>query len=395
MKKCILFVDDERNVLDGLRRLLRPMRNDWEMVFAPGAAEALAVLAEKRFHVVVTDMRMPGMDGEALLGEVMRQYPDVVRIVLSGQSSKKSTLKSVGVAHQFLAKPCDADMLKRTIDHAFALRDLLSNEDLKETISQLGSIPSMPSLYEELLEELQHPDAQDPGMSAKVLQLVNSAFFGLAREVSSPEQATALLGVDTMKILVLSIDVFSQFSDATIEGLAPETVQKHCCETARVAKQIAVSERAAPEVADAALMAGLLHDVGKLILAGSLPKKYRALTARTRDEGISLCQAEREALGATHAEVGAYLLGLWGLPDAIVEATAFHHDPIRSLSSSFTALTAVYVANTLVNERAGAVASGTVEPLDLEYLEGVGSANRVAAWRAAFQDTIVLAGGAA
>lgn len=401
----ILFVDDETSVLDGLRRMLRPMRKDWEMTFASGGEEALAAMAERHFDVIVSDMRMPGMDGGALLSEVLRKHPDVVRIVLSGHSSKESTLKSIGVAHQFLAKPCDADKLKQTIDHAFALRDLLSDETLKGTLSQMGSVPSMPALYEELMEELQYPDAssdrvgaivaQDPGMTAKVLQLVNSAYFGLPRHVANPEQATGLLGIDTMKALVLSIDVFSQFSNATVEGLAPQVVQKHCSETAKVAKQIAVSEKAAREVADAALMAGLLHDVGKLILAQNLPEKYQDVIAHTRDRNLPLCQAEREVLGATHAEVGAYLLGLWGLPDAIVEATAFHHDPSRSLNDSFSALTAVHAANVFVLEMAGGVADGASEQLDLDYLVQVGVADRVAAWRTECHSAMETAGGVA
>jgi putative nucleotidyltransferase with HDIG domain len=401
----ILFVDDETNVLDGLRRMLRPMRKEWEMAFASGGEEALAAMADKHFDVIVTDMRMPGMDGGALLGEVLRKHPDTVRIVLSGHSSKESTLKSIGVAHQFLAKPCDADKLKQTIEHAFALRDLLSDETLKETLSQMGSVPSMPALYEELMEELQHPDAsahrvgeivaQDPGMTVKVLQLVNSAFFGLSRHVANPEQATALLGVDTMKALVLSIDVFSQFSDAPVEGLTPEAVQRHCSDTAELAKQIAVSEKAAGEVVDAALMAGFLHDVGKLILAQNLPEKYQEVIALTRDRNLPLCQAEREVLGATHAEVGAYLLGLWGLPNPIVEATAFHHDPSRSLNDSFSALTAVHAANVLVLEKAGGVADGALEPLDLDYLTQVGVADRVAAWRTECHSAVEAAGGVA
>lgn len=229
-------------------------------------------------------------------------------------------------------------------------------------------------------------------MTVKVLQLVNSAFFGLPRQVASPEQATALLGVETMKLLVLSIDVFSQFSHGTIEGLAPEVVQRHCSETARVAKQIAVSEKASREVVDAALMAGFLHDVGKLILAESLAEKYQEVIARTRGKNLPLCQVEREVLGATHAEVGAYLLGLWGLPDAIVEATAFHHDPGKSFNESFSALTAVHAANVLVLEESGGAADGTIEQLDLDYLAQVGVVDRVAAWRTDCHNTEKTAG---
>ncbi len=333
------------------------------------------------------------MDGLALLTEVMAQHPSMVRIVLSGHASEESTIESVGMAHQFLAKPCDAEILKQTVNHAFALRDLLSDGKLKESLSQMKSVPSMPNLYQELLEELQHPDSstkrvgeiisQDPGMTTKILQMVNSAFFGLPRQVSTTGQAAALLGVDTIKALVLSLDVFSQFEGTAVHGLTPESVQKHSAETAAAAKRIATAESTKREVADASLMAGFLHDVGKLILAQDLPDQYREVMTAARAEGRALCEAEREVLGATHAEVGAYLLGLWGLPEPMVEATAFHHSPGRSFARSFAPLTAVHAANVLVHESGGESNGKGHAQLDIDYSTQLELADRFPAWRSA------------
>ena len=393
--KRILFVDDEANVLQGLQRMLRPMRREWEMTFCPGGQEALRAMAEKPFDVIVSDMRMPGMEGAALLSEVSRLYPQIVRIVLSGQSSKESTLKSVGVAHQFLAKPCDPEKLKQTVNQAIALRDLLSDEVLKQALSQLKSVPSMPTLYTAIMEELKYPDAsvkrigeivaEDPGMTTKILQLVNSAFFGLPRQVSGPAQATSLLGTETIQALVLSIDVFSQFEGPTVEGLAPESVQKHCAETAAIAKLIAITEKATKEIADASFMAGFLHDVGKLILVQNMSDQYREVMVFMREKGVPLCEAERAVFGATHADVGAYLLGLWGLPESMVEATAFHHCPSKSFGDSFAPLTAVHVANALAHGRYSEGRAAAVEELELEldYLNQLGMADRVLVWQSA------------
>jgi putative nucleotidyltransferase with HDIG domain len=223
-------------------------------------------------------------------------------------------------------------------------------------------------------------------MTAKILQLVNSAFFGLARQVSSPAQAASLLGTETIKALVLSIDVFSQFEGPTVQGLAPESVQKHCAETAAIARQIAITEKPTKEVVDASSMAGFLHDVGKLILAQNMPEQYREVMVHMREKGIPLCEAERAVLGATHAEVGAYLLGLWGLPESMVEATAFHHCPSKSFGDSFAPLTAVHVANVLAHERSSEDRAATVEELDLDYFNQLGLADRVPVWQAACQE---------
>ena len=353
--KRILFVDDELNVLDGLRRMLRPMRNEWELAFASGGREALTMLAESHFDVVVSDMRMPDMDGAQLLSEVKQRYPQVIRIVLSGHSEEEAILRSVGPTHQYLAKPCDPEQLRNVIGRACALHELLGEDSLRELVSQMTTIPSLPATYTEIVAELQSPDAsikrigeivsKDVGMTAKILQLVNSAFFGLRRHVSDPSQAASFLGVDTLKSLVLSVHIFSQLQDAKIEGFCLETLWDHSAATGALAKRIAASAGDDVEgLRDHSLMAGLLHDAGKLVIAANLPGKYASVLAVAEREQHELWVAEREILKNTHAEVGAYLLGLWGLPDPIVEAVAFHHNPRRCLGDGFTPLTAVHAA---------------------------------------------------
>ena len=210
--------------------MLRPKRRQWQMRFASGGQDALAVLTEEPFDVLITDMRMPGMDGPTLLAEVARQYPHIIRIVLSGHSSKKTAVRSVGLAHQYLTKPCDREALERAIARALELRETLRDQSLAQLLTQVESLPSLPSLYAELIAEVQGEGmtvkkvgdivGRDPAMTAKVLQLVNSAFFGMPRHISSPSQAVALLGADTIKALVLGVGVFSQFGDLILY-LAP------------------------------------------------------------------------------------------------------------------------------------------------------------------------------
>ena len=253
MKKCILFVDDEVNVLQGLRRMLRSMRCEWDMQFAESGEQALALLKKVPAEVVVTDMRMPGMDGGELLQRIKELYPHVVRIVLSGHSEKEMVMKAVQSAHQYLAKPCNADALKGTITRAYALRDILRQESLRRLVSRVGSLPSLPSLYTELLEELQSPRsstdaagriiARDLGMTSKVLQLVNSAFFGLPRHIETPSQAVRLLGLETVKALVLGIEVFSKFSNDCAPYFDLQGLWSHSLTVGAVAKALAKFEK--------------------------------------------------------------------------------------------------------------------------------------------------------
>ena len=389
--KRILFVDDEPNVLDGLRRMLRPMRKEWEIVFASGGEEALATLAEELFDVVVSDMRMPGMDGAQLLSEVKQRYPQVIRVVLSGHSEKETVLRSVGPTHQYLAKPCDPEQLRDVIGRACALRDLLSEDALRDLVSRMSTIPSLPRTYTEIIEELQSPDAsikrvgrivsKDVGMTAKILQLVNSAFFGLRHHVSDPSQAASFLGVDTLKALVLSVHIFSQLEDVKIEGFSLDALWNHSAATGALAKRIAATQDDEVQLHDHAFLAGLLHDAGKLVIAANLPERYRAVLASAKDEGLNFWEAERRILTNTHAEVGAYLFGLWGLPDPIVEAVAFHHCPNKCSGAGFTPLIAVHAANAIDHEHDPTWKAQSTDQLDIEYLTRLGLADRLPAWR--------------
>jgi len=395
--KRILFVDDEPRVLDGLRRMLRPLRREWHMSFAQSGREALEILAAEPCDVIVSDMRMPGMDGVALLGEVMRRHPGTVRIALSGHAEMEMLLESVRAAHQYLAKPCDTQTLKTTVERACALRELLTGGDLTAMIGRLDSLPSLPALYMEIMQELGTQEAsinrvgqiieQDLGMTAKILQVVNSAFFGLRRHVTCPSQAASLLGLDVIRSLVLTTQVFSQF-DNLGAALELEALWSHSIQVGTLAKAIAAAQGVDGKSRDHSLMAGMLHDVGKLVLADQHPGRYASVVVVAGREGLEDWQAEQDEFGCTHMEIGAYLLGLWGLPNPIVEAVAFHHRPHTSAGLGFTPLSAVHVANVLLRHGGVAPGDGEATPLDRDYLERLGVQEQVPVWEGVFHEVL-------
>jgi len=387
LKKRVLFVDDEPYVLNGLKRMLHGMRHEWDMDFVDSGQEALARLSSSPFDVLVTDIRMPGMDGTELLTEVMRRHPHVVRIVLSGQSDEEIGLKTVGPAHQFLSKPCDAETIKATVARATALRGRLSSDELKTLISGLTSLPSLPALYQQILRALQSAEtsvtdvgeliAQDVGMTAKILQIVNSSFFGLPRHVSSPVEAAVLLGVGTLHSLVLSVGIFSQCAAGGRDKCSLDFLRNHSLTVGGHARRIAAAENRDREFCDDCFLAGLLHDVGRLILLANFPEAYPEIAAWAEDQDRPLVILEQEAFGGNHAEVGAYLLSLWGFADSVVEAAAYHHAPNKCVTRDFVPLTAVHAADAfgyLGDEHA-------VEGIDLEYLTSIGLLHRAEAWR--------------
>ncbi|HEX3101700.1 MAG TPA: response regulator [Pyrinomonadaceae bacterium] len=384
----ILFVDDEPNILEGLERMLRSVRHEWHMFFVGSGGEALALLDEKDIDVIVSDMKMPGMDGSELLQAVSEKHPNVVRIILSGFSEKEINMRSVGTAHQYLSKPCDPELLKTTVSRVCALRDLLTDKTLRHLVSQLPTIPSLPALYSELVNELGRERAttakiaeiirKDIGMTVKILQIVNSAFFGLRRHISDSRSAVEFLGLDTISSLTLGLGVISQFEFQTSSVFFAE-LWAHSMAVGVVANKIALLED--PEVGNDAFTAGLLHDIGKVILAVNLPEKFKAVEEIVKNGHISMFEAEKRIFGATHTDVGAYLLGLWGLPDQVVQAVAFHHAPRDLPLTGFSALTAVHAANALHPHLTSDTPKESGPELDYEYLGKLGLLERIPVWR--------------
>jgi HD-like signal output (HDOD) protein len=355
--KRILFVDDESKILDGIRRLLHADRERWDLQFAVGGEAALQACETGAFDVVVSDMRMPGMDGATLLGHIRDRFPSAVRIVLSGHSDAGSSARAVPVAHRFLAKPCNGAALRETIERVCILQDLLSTAELRQIVGSIGELPSLSNTYLSLVQAVRNPNTSIPqvaeiiehdmGMSAKVLQLVNSAFFGLAQTVTTVQSAVSYLGMGTIKNLALASETFRVFSpDSRIPQSVCESIQKHAHRTAAIAGALPVD----PKIRDVTVVAALLHDIGKLVLASKMPDMFCAVLSRARERKCDPFEAEEELLGVSHAEIGAYPLGLWGIPNLAGEAIAHHHRPTRIPHSGFDSSVAVYVADLLAHE---------------------------------------------
>lgn len=388
----VLFVDDEPNVLKGIRRMLRHKRGVWKMHFAGGGREALELMAREHIDIVVTDMRMPEMDGATLLEAVQKAFPDTARFVLSGQCDEETALRAVSVSHQYLSKPCDADELVGKLDRALAERTKLSTEPLRSLMSSLGSVPSRPSVYADLTMELESPQvsadridqivARDPGLAAKLLQICNSSYFGLASQVRSIHQAVSFLGVDTVKALALKFGVLSQLKRDTVGDCGVCEIIERCLETAILARVI-VRDAGMDQIAqDEAYVAGLMLDIGILVLADNLDCRYDAVLKDHIRHGDALVRAERELLGADHAAVAAYLLGGWGLPPSIVRALELHHRPDLQETATMNTPLAVCLASLLVEEAAWAVpdvpVDGSLIPEDIRAIPSV--AERLEAW---------------
>ncbi len=390
MKRRILFVDDEPNILQALQRMLRPMRQEWEMEFAENAVQALARLKQQPFDVLVSDVRMPGMDGVALLKEVRKQYPQTVRLLLSGQADKEKLMQAVGPAHQFLAKPCDAEKLKISVYRCCHLTDTIFNQQIKTLVTQIECLPVLPMLYQKLIEELEHKEPSlerigkliesDIGMSVKILNIVNSAYFGLSKTLTSASQAVAYLGLNIIRDLVLVVKLFEQFEGTAIANVNFDRLWQHCLSVGICAKQIVQLEGGAESEANAAFTGGMLHDLGIIILASQMPGQFQQIIEQERENHSPIYNLEQDLFGISHAELGAHLLEIWGLPLNLVETVGFHHQPAKSAIREFHPLIAVHVAHGLTDSGFRGHRQSTTD-IDEEYIAQIGLGDRLAEWK--------------
>jgi len=378
-KKRILFVDDEQSVLQGLRRMLHKMRNEWDMEFVTRTSDAMKVMQNTSYDIIISDLRMPATDGVQFFEKVRKKYPDTIRFMLSGYSEQPLQGRAARCVHQFIPKPCDAEQLKKLISRAFALRDRLKSKEASKIVSSLRSLPVMPKIYQDVINMLADPQCsprqvgkmigRDIGMSAKILQMVNSAFYGPPGKIVDPVHAVVYLGIKTVEALVLTEGVFLKLSEQKNNEFHVSALQQHCVRVGALARNICRAEHMTDDSLDVAAMAGILHDTGKMILIAKFSDRFAEAIRISRQEQIPLYQVESELMNVTHAQLGGCLLDLWGIPNTIIEAATFHHEPWQCLIEGISITSAVYIADIIDHLFCCGLGDGWCEDIDTDYLE--------------------------
>ncbi len=345
--------------------MLWQYRNEWDMAFVDSGAAAIEKMREHPFDIVVSDIKMPGMDGVELLSEVQRRHPGTIRMILSGQADRMEEVRATGVSHQFLAKPCTAETVHDVVDRAIRLREALREDAVVERINGNLKLPAAPTIFNRLTGELlsEEPSlsrvadivAEDPALAAEILRMVGSSFFAIRRQISDIHDAVKLLGTDTIRALALQAHVLASATGR----IAPlvESVRSNSVRVAAGARAIALHAGGSKGLVSAAATAGLLHDIGWIVAAAGFPDTALDLFALPPSQ-----EAEREQFGVDHGLIGGYVLSTWGLPDEVVEAVTYHHLPSESGVDGFTPLAAVHVADVFVRDP-------DLETLDRGYLE--------------------------
>lgn len=355
----ILLVDDEEQILKSVTRLIGIEEEDWEVETALSGEEALRLLAADRYDAIVSDMRMPGMDGADLLDRIEKDYPRMLRIVLSGQADRETVLRAVKPMHQYLAKPCAPAELFMALRRASIFQETIKSAEVLAAISQANCLPTFPDFVAEINHEIDSDTGtceslgqivmRDPVLTARILQLANSPLFAQRNQVTDIARAVALIGVDMLRSLAMSQALYSPESSPAGAATAKRLLE-HGFDVAMTGKAIAKQCGLSLEDSGTVFSAGLLHDVGKLILLNAFPDRYESVVSKTIN-GQTLDVLEMQEFGATHQGIGAYLFELWGLPETLVAAVASHHSFAACAQLPHTPHQVVFAANWMVNNR--------------------------------------------
>jgi HD-like signal output (HDOD) protein len=376
--KRILFVDDDPSILAGLENLLYKDRKRWDMVFALGGQLGLDEMRKAPFDVVVSDMRMPGIDGATLLGKIKDECPATVRIMLSGHADREAIVRLLPALHQLLVKPCNAATLRGVIERSFDGINIDRDAKIRQIVGAVDKLPTPPDVFFELSRLLQSATAsvndvakvvtRDPALSAKVLQLVNCSYFGAGQVTTSIPQAVTMLGTEQLRYIALTASVFSAPKTGCMFSL--EDMQQTSMRAAILARAFAE-----PQQREEAFASTLLHHVGHVVLALCRGAEFKVFGERVK-RGENPLDVELELFGVTHADVGARLLAIWGLPMVIVDVVQFHHDPGSAPESARRLASIVHVADAMVHKPLIPM------EIDMPSIERAGCAHLVAGWRA-------------
>jgi HD-like signal output (HDOD) protein/CheY-like chemotaxis protein len=392
VKKNILFVGQDEGLGREFQALAPGSEDSRTVQFARSGEEALALCFTHSFDAVIADASLPGMNGPDFLDAFMQRQPKAMRIVTSDLADVEGTMKCIGHAHHHLLKPCGAATLYEALRQGLAADAWRPSEPAQMLISQMRQVPSPPEAYFRIVEEANSPTcslekiaghiAEDPAVTAKVMQLANSAVFGLQLHIVHPVEAIGYIGLETTKALVLLAHTFSSFDQIALAGFSVDDLWVHSVRTGQLAQRIALFEDAGPEIVQEAFAAGLLHDVGKLLLAANNPAFFANACKLARHLFCNLWEAEaQESVNVGHAELGATILGIWGLPQPITEAVALHHCPWRNQQHAFSPLTAVHVANILDHETYPDPDVILPSQINGAYLKELGLEHRPEEWR--------------
>ncbi len=365
----------------------------WDVLRVDNSSSLIAFMKESNYHAIAIASSNRIHADQDCFKKAMTMQPRAVRILLPGMPlSSTQTNRSQDLVHRIYSEQNSIPEIAADTEYLVRISRLIHKKPTRDYILSLGQLPSPPAVYRELnralnsensnAEQISDIIGQDPALAAKVLRVVNSAYFGIDRQISSIRESVTMLGIRTLRGLALSGHLMSLYPQhRNWSYFSFEELNRRAAMVARLAQYICREMKTSQAVQDQAFVGGLLHDLGLLVLASKDPQSYRKVMVLSAQKELPLCSVEKKMLGLFHGEVGAFLLAHWNLPAPIVEAVLLHHTPQLSVSSEFSPLAAVHIADSLLPQPETEIGANLSNRLMHDYLKRIGVADRVAQWQ--------------
>jgi putative nucleotidyltransferase with HDIG domain len=389
----VLFVDDDATGLATLRHSLTSRTPGWDIHVA--STPGMAVLMSQRagFDVALININTPAYEGIEASTYFARNFPETVRLAFIDDPMSYRAIHTEALAYQAVFATSPVEEIIQTIERATELHRRLGDPMLSHLISGVNGLPSPPKIIIELNEALAQPNisvnevteivSNDVAIPARILHVVNTAYFALARTMTNIREAVAYLGFDAVRNLALAVEMFRELTDPKSAGSVRqvEILQTHSAAVAQMTRQFVTHQQDAQD----AFVGGLLHDVGHLIMATYFPTQYAEINRRVTARQGFILDVEREVIGLTHADLGAFLLRQWGLPFRLIDVVAFHHEAPLFVTTGMDAVHGVYIGEHLLAERDSQENAywefSGIDKLRDEYLDALGVFDRITSWR--------------
>ncbi len=328
-----------------------------------------------------------------VLNRMIELKPDLLRFQLGPSiHSNQSITQRLELTHRVFAQPNDIETICTTVKYLLKITQLVKRPAIRQFISNQHQLPAVPGVYLELTHALNSDTTnakniasiiqQDPALAAKLIQLVNSSYFGMPREISQIPEAVSILGIRTLRGLALSSRISSTYPPhKRWKYFSFERINQRALLVARLAKDICQQAKVSPGIAEQAFLAGLLQDIGILVMASQNPSDYLKVLQYAVKEKKPLHLAEKKITGLYHGEVGAALMALWNIPPRVVEAILLHPAPHLSTDTDFQPLTAVHVADALIPPVWQHKHTKMNNQLSEAYLEKIGYLSSLHHWK--------------
>lgn len=348
MKKSILFVMEQSEALDMLMALLN--KEDIETVHVENCKAAYDILENEKKDMVITDSKLPSGDGFELLDKIKMNYPEILRIAMCTYSDSRKALGAIekNVIKLSFYKPWNDQELVNKITKLFELEHNLNDKNILELINNIDELPTVPILYNELsqlieedvsIDEIARKLEEDQSISSKILKVANSAFYGA--KTGSIIQAIMYIGLINVKNIVLTNSIFS---NVRMDAQTQKHLWDHVSLSNKMITQLYV-KILGKKLPNQFASAGLLHDIGKVVILNSYGETYKAIITENGETDKTMKELEAKYLGVNHQEIGGYLLNWWDIPVPIVESALYHHDPLNDTVINKELVMMVHLAN--------------------------------------------------